>query len=92
MSIYGGKFKDIPLPWKLRTYPQGSQKRRIEISSISWGLNELGNGHHHVTIREENNSIWDEKENTWREPTCDKCLERQKSRPFLGELTEVKHD
>ena len=70
----GGYFADIPKPWRFRCYPQGTERRHIEIKSVVWPSTNFGNGHHHVTIREENNSIYDshggypDGHATWREP------------------------
>jgi len=54
---YGGKLSEHPKPWILKFGRKDSERRQVKIHSNVWGIMELGNGHHHVTIEEEGNLI-----------------------------------
>lgn len=78
--IHGGHFKDYPKPYKLRFDGSGNEKRDIKIASRVWGVQDMGNGHHHAHITEENNAIlldtnqinkvlnWKDHNGDWCEP------------------------
>lgn len=67
-SIHGGRLEDVPKPWKFELYPLGTKQRRIRIYSHVWDISRMGNGHQHADITEEDNMVWDSKENCWRDP------------------------
>ncbi len=56
MSTCGGYLKDIPKPHK-RKWPGHAERRRINITVGSFGI--VGGIHYYVTLREEDNPIWD---------------------------------
>lgn len=60
MEIYGGHIKDYPKA--KRRFP-GKTKREVSISARSY----YGIGvHYWVTMKEEDNPVWDAKEKSWR--------------------------
>ncbi len=67
--IYGGHIKDIPKPFKFR-FPNPNDKREIDIAITVWRRDGYGsgNGHYHIDLKEQNNAIWNSKEETWQEP------------------------
>lgn len=58
---YGGYLKDIPKPYK-RKFPDERKRRVCVLVTQYYGIGI----HFYVHIREEENPIWDEKENCWR--------------------------
>ena len=54
---YGGKLSEYPKPWILKFGRPESEQREVKIYSNVWGVMQLGNGHHHATITEEDNLI-----------------------------------
>lgn len=68
---YGGELSEFPEPWKLQYGEIWSEPRPIKIYSHVFGTSGYslgGNGHHHVDIKEEDNSIWIEAEGCWGKP------------------------
>lgn len=63
MSVFGGKLADLPKPHR-RFYDDKRRKRPVRISVIVYSIGK----HYWTTLHEEDNPIWDEKEQDWR--TC----------------------
>lgn len=66
--IHGGHIKDLLKPYKFR-YPC-EELREVDITITCWKpYSSLGaNGHFHIDIREDDNPIWDEKQDAWVYP------------------------
>jgi len=72
---FGGYLKDLSKPYK-RQFP-GDKKRRVEVRVMQY----YGIGiHFYVSVREEENPIWDEKENYWTTCWDDKSEETRGKR------------
>lgn len=74
---FGGKPEEYPKPWILLYGTNGFAKRPINIKSTVWAIGEMGNGHHHADIREEDNRIWvdSDGEGCWGQPWGYRALE-----------------
>jgi hypothetical protein len=65
-SRSGGELSEYLKPWILEYGRKESKPRSVKIYSNVWGVAQLGNGHHHADITEENNSILiKDKEGLW---------------------------
>ena len=71
MSLYGGKLKEIPKPWK-REFPSKTKKRRVELDIYTWRGSFPGAIHWHVDLNEEANLIWNKKIKDWQRAHDDK--------------------
>jgi len=60
-SRYGGWLKDVPKPHR-RFYDDRRRKRSVEVSvSRFWGQGD----HYYVTLRQDDNPIWDATDDFW---------------------------
>jgi hypothetical protein len=67
--IYGGSLLEVPRPWKFYFFEANEHPREITIRSIvfpTYGPSIGAGGHHHCDIDEEDNMVWDSRENEWR--------------------------
>lgn len=82
--IYGGKLKELTKPPCKRKYP-GKEKRPVHISILRF----TGIGtHYYVSIKEEYNFIWDEKEKDWRQPWYSSEDKEGSGKIFIGRFND----
>lgn len=64
MSIFGGNAKDYPEPHKLKS--ESGEKREVTIHLLTYIGFSPGAVHYYAEVGEEDDMVWDEKENAWR--------------------------
>lgn len=64
-SSHGGHLVDLSLP-HVRRFDDKRRKRHVYVEIHTWRGLSLGAKHWYVSVREEDNPIWDEAEQTWR--------------------------
>ena len=62
----------MPKPWKF-WYDNPQNRREVKVYSHVWLYGQGGNGHQHVDIKEEDNMVWDRRENEWCIPIWTKA-------------------
>jgi hypothetical protein len=64
-GYFGGNIEEIPKP-HIRMFSNKQRKRKVQVEFHNW----VGNGgrHTYVSLTEEDNPIWNEKEYRWQKP------------------------
>lgn len=65
----GGEISEIPQPFIFR-HPNDFEKREIRVTITIWkvGTSIGAHGHYQPDIREEDNMLWNSRENIWQTP------------------------
>ena len=85
--IRGGRLKEIPKPYKYR-YPSNDELREVRVTVNSFTeIGSIGAKHWYVTIKEDDNYIWNIQENCWQQPWD--LLEIHKGRKFEDKTTFI---